>query len=257
MDQPAANQITTETSKVLDYNGSADPDSVTSEGPDYGALKILCEQEAARQFPARSLVIRPGYIAGPAETHAPLPYWVLRMQRGGEVLAVGDPTTPVQIIDVRDMAEWIVRMIEKRAIGTYNAVGPVPPLDLAHLVSVARATVPKSPKVTWITSAWLAKQKDRELFDGLLFWEEQKGYLTGISNERALSEGLTTRSIEVTLADELRWLKDQPPQTDIVTGYRRKADGSGFERVVLPWPVYLEHERTLLASWHAQERKPA
>lgn len=84
-DNPAANKITDETSSVLAYYGSADPYSmITAEGPDYGALKVLCEREAERQFPAHALIVRPGYVAGPGDTHAPLPYWVLRMQRGGD-----------------------------------------------------------------------------------------------------------------------------------------------------------------------------
>jgi nucleoside-diphosphate-sugar epimerase len=79
-DNPAANKITDEASRVLAYQGSADPYSVIREGQDYGALKVLCEREAESQFPGAALVIRPGYIAGPGDTHPPLPYWLLRMR---------------------------------------------------------------------------------------------------------------------------------------------------------------------------------
>ena len=255
-DNPATNRITDETSRVLAYHGSADPYSgVTSEGPDYGALKVLCEQEAEKQFPARTLIVRPGYIAGPGDTHAPLPYWVLRMQRGGEVLAAGDPSTPVQFIDVRDLADWIVRMIERRETGIYNAIGPVPATDLAEVINAAGATTPVPPKVTWIPRSWLSTRKDKDLFGGLLFWEVNKGYLTNISNARALAQGLTTRPVGVTLADTLHWLEKQPTQTEILTGFRPKPDHSGFEAVRMPWPVYLEHEEELLSAWHAQKRK--
>jgi len=250
-DNPAANKITDETSRVYAYHGTADPYSVTTEGPDYGALKVLCEREAEKQFPARTLVARPGYIAGPGDTHAPLPYWLLRMQRGGEALAAGDPSTPVQFIDVRDLSEWMVRMIEERGIGTYNVVGPVPATDLTHVIDGARATAPVPPKVTWVPSSWLSAQKDRGVFGGLLFWELNKGALSGISNARALARGLTTRSVRVTLTDTLRWLQTQPPQTDILTGFRPKPDG-GFEPVRLPWPAYLEREQALLSAWHAR-----
>jgi 2'-hydroxyisoflavone reductase len=82
-DHPEANRTTRETSAVLPYRGSADPYLATTEGPDYGALKVLAEHEAEKQFPDRTLVLRPGYIAGPGDTHAPFPYWVLRVQRGG------------------------------------------------------------------------------------------------------------------------------------------------------------------------------
>lgn len=250
-DNPAANARTDETSRVLAYDAKADPYSnIEGETADYGALKVLCEREAERQFPARTLVIRPGYIAGPGDTHAPLPYWVLRMQRGGEVLSVGDPSTPVQFIDVRDLAEWIVRMIERRATGIYNAVGPIPPTDLGHVIDAARMTAASPAKVTWVPRSWLAGQKDKDLFSGLLFWEINRGALSGISNARALAQGLTTRSVQVTLADTLRFLKTQPPQTQVTAGYRPKA-GGGFERVQLPWPEYLQREKAVLAAWHA------
>ena len=254
-DNPSANRVTDESSKVLLYHGSADPYLVTTEGPDYGALKVLCEQEAEKQYPARTLIVRPGYITGPGDTHASLPYWLLRMQRGGEVLAAGDPSTPVQFIDVRDLARWVIRMLERRGTGIYNAVGPVPPINLAGLINAASATAPAPPKVTWVTRAWLSTQPDRQSFDGLLFWEYNRGSLSGMSNARALKQGLTTRSVGGTFADTLTWLKDQPPQTEIVTGYRRKADGSGFEPVRVPWPEYLDRERALLSSWHAQEHQ--
>jgi len=252
---PAANTITEETSRVLAYHGSADPFSVTTEGQDYGALKVLCERETERQFPGGTLIVRPGYIAGPGDTHAPLRYWLLRMQRGGEVLAAGDPSTPVQFIDVRDLSEWIVRLVERRRTGIYNAVGPVPATDLAHVINAARATAPVPPKVTWVPSSWLSTQKDREVFGGLLFWEFNRGALSGISNARALAQDLTTRTVAVTLTDTLRWLQRQPLQTEIRIGYRPRPGGGGFEPIQLPWPAYLEREKALLSAWHARTQE--
>ena len=176
------------------------------------------------------------------------------MQRGGEVLAVGHPSTPVQFIDVRDLAEWIIRMVEKRGTGIYNATGPVPSTNLAQLIDAARATARAPPRVTWVTSSWVSTQKERSIFDGLRFWEFNEGYLTGFSNARALADGLTTRSVRVTMADEWSWLKQQP-QTGAFTGFGRKRDGSGFEPLMVPWPAYLEHEKKVLSAWHAKERK--
>jgi 2'-hydroxyisoflavone reductase len=256
-DSPAANRLTDETSRVLVYDAKADPYSnIEGESPDYGALKVLCEREAERQFPGRTLVVRPGYIAGPGDTHAPLPYWLLRMQRGGEVLAAGDPSTPVQFIDVRDLAEWIVRMIERHGAGLYNAVGPVPPTDLCHVIDAARSTATAPPKVTWVPGSWLRTQKDSGLFSGLLFWEINRGALSGIGNARALAQGLTTRSLKVTLADTLRLLQTQPSPTQVTAGYRPKA-GGGFERVQLTWTEYLQREKAVLAAWHASTPRAA
>lgn len=255
-DHPEANKITDETSPVLVYHGTANPYAVTTEGPDYGALKILCEREAEKQFPGHVLIVRPASIAGPDDTHPYITYWPQRMHQGGEVLAVGDPRTPVQFIDVRDLAKWTLRMIEKRRTGIYNAVGPVPPTDLAGLVDAARSTAPSRPKVTWVTSSWLSSQRDKGTFDGLLFWDFNKGHLTGFSNARALAQGLTTRSVALTMADEWHWLQHQPPQTAVFTGFRPKADGSGFEPVTVPWPTYLARERAILSAWHEQRHQP-
>jgi 2'-hydroxyisoflavone reductase len=256
-DHPERNRITDETSPVVAYHGSAEPYTVTTEGRDYGALKVLCEREAERQFPGRTLIVRPGYIAGSYDSHASLPYWLLRMQRGGEVLAAGNPSTPVQFIDVRDLAEWTVRMVEARGTGLYNAVGPVPPTDLAQVIDAARATVRVPPRVTWVPSSWLSAQKNSDPFNVVLFWEAAKGYLTGISNARALMQGLTTRSVGMTMSDELRWLQQQPSQTRIIIDYRLRADGSGLEPVTMPWSAYLDREKELLAAWHALEHRRA
>jgi 2'-hydroxyisoflavone reductase len=253
---PAANRITTEASPVLTYQGRADPYSITALGPDYGALKVLCEQQAEKQFSDRTLIIRPAAIAGPSVPQPYIFYWPLRMQRGGEVLAAGDPSTPIQFIDVRDLAEWNIRMIEQRGTGIYNAAGPVPPMNLAELINTARALAPVPPKVTWVTRSWLLMEKDKHLFGGLLFWEFNKGYITGIDNARALAQGLTTRSVTVTLAEGLRWLQRQPPQTDVAT-LQLRPNGGGFGPVTVTWPVYLAREKALLSKWHEQERKPA
>jgi 2'-hydroxyisoflavone reductase len=255
-DHPAANRITDETSPVLAYHGHADPYSITTEGPDYGALKILCEQEARKQFPGRTLIARPASIAGPGDTHPYIYYWLLRAQRGGEILAVGDPSTPVQFIDVRDLAEWVIRMTERRATGIYNAAGPVPPTDLNGLIEAARATSSPPPTVTWVSASWLSTRKDADLFGGLLFWELNRGALSNISNARALAQGLTTRSAGVTMRDEWQWLQQQPAQTTVFAGFRRKPDG-GFEPLTVPWPTYLGHEKMLLTAWHSQRRHAA
>lgn len=256
-DHPEANKITDETSPVLVYHGSANPYSVTTEGPDYGALKILCEREAEKQFPGRVLIVRPASIAGPSDTHPYIFYWLQRMHHGGEVLAVGDPRTPVQFIDVRNLAEWIVRMNEKHGTGIYNAAGPAPPTDLAGLVNAARATIPLRPSVTWVTSSWLSTQRDKDTFNGLLFWEFNKGHLTGFGIARALAQGLTTRSVAVTMKDEWHWIQHLPAQTSVFTGFRPKADGSGFESVNVPWPTYLAREKGILTAWHRHERPPS
>lgn len=254
-DDAPANAITDETSKVLAYHGSKDPYSITAEGPDYGAVKVLCEEEAEKQFPGRAFIVRPGYIGGPGDTHDVLVYWPLRMQHGGEALAAGNPSTAVQFIDVRDMAAWIVRTIERSGTGVYNAIGPAAPATVGDVVEAARQSASAPAKVTWVPSSWLSAQKGREAFSTLLFWEFNTGYLTRISNARALAQGLTTRALSVTLSDTLRWYRTGHPQDELVTGPRPKANGSGFERGHLSWASYLDRERAMITAWRASRSK--
>jgi 2'-hydroxyisoflavone reductase len=255
-DNPAANNITRETSKVLVYSGSTDPYSITAEGPDYGALKVLCEQEAERQFPGRTLVLRSGYIVLPDDLshNGFIAYWPVRARRGGTMIVAGDPATPVQYIDIRDMAEWAIRMVESHAVGTYNTVGPSAPTSLAQLIDAARVFASKPPAVTWVPVAWLGAQKDRDMWGQIFFWHFQGlAGLTQINIDRALAAGFTTRTLSGTLGQVLRWYDEEPrnERAVFVTGHRKQSDGL-WRQVKASWPEYLEHERTVLARWRAQ-----
>ena len=90
----------------------------------YGPLKVVSEREVEKWFPGQALIIRPGLIVGPGDETDRFTYWPVRVARDGEVLAPGEATDPVQFIDVRDLAEWSIRMVEQGATGIYNATGP-------------------------------------------------------------------------------------------------------------------------------------
>jgi len=248
---PEANGTTTEDSPVLAYHGAADPYSVvTHVGDDYGALKVLCEREAEKWFPNRTLVLRPGYIAGPGDSRA-LTYWAVRAKKGGELLAGSSPATPVQYTDVRDLAEWTVRMIEKRAVGTFNAVGPAAPTNLAHIIAVAVRTLSPTSSVTWVPTPWLLARGHGERWGTLLFFSHGVSNIMRMSNQRALASGLTTRPIEMTLRDILSWYTSQPgeQQSLLITGFQRQANGT-WTVATSTWTAYLARERELLSAWH-------
>ncbi|HEU4523181.1 MAG TPA: NAD-dependent epimerase/dehydratase family protein, partial [Thermoanaerobaculia bacterium] len=98
-----------------------DPTVEQITGATYGGLKALAEDEARKAFGDRATVIRPGLIVGPGDNTDRFTYWPVRIARGGEILAPGDPQNPVQIIDARDLAEWTIRVVENKTFGTYNA----------------------------------------------------------------------------------------------------------------------------------------
>lgn len=257
-DKPEENEITTENSPVLAYVGEADPYTVIGHRGDvYGSLKVLCEREAENQFPGRTLILRPGYIGGPGDTTQALSYWVVRASHGGWILAADDPATPVQFIDVRDMAEWTVRLIEKGTTGVFNTVGPTQPVTLEQVVEAACQAVPSRPAVTWVPSAWLAGRGDQEYWGTLFFWSRGVGHIMRMSNARAVERGFKSRPITATLADTLDWYRSLPAeqQASLTTGYKPDKDGAGFSPVTLTWEDYLDRERNVLAAWYGEKQR--
>lgn len=251
-DQPEANDETNEDSPVLSYEGSTDPYSTVDHGKHYGALKALCEIEAERQFPARTAVLRPGFITGPDTTHGIFTFWAARVERRGEILAAGEPSTPVQYIDVRDMAEWVVDLAERRVTGTYNTASPVH--SLSRVIEAANSSAATPPMVTWVPSGWLATQSGPGNWGTLLFWEINEGHITRMSNDQAVARGLRYRPLSTTLADTLAWYKQQPADTRAVlnAGFERDPDTGEFSQALVQWPVYLAREKEVLAAWHAE-----
>jgi 2'-hydroxyisoflavone reductase len=130
----------------------ADP-NVTDMGPNfanYGGLKALCEQAAQAAFPDRCAVVRPGYIVGPGDPTDRFTYWPVRIARGGDVLAPGAPGDPLQWIDVRDLAEWLVKLAEDGTTGVFNAIGPDQPARWGAVLEECRAQSKTPTTLTWI-----------------------------------------------------------------------------------------------------------
>src|SRR6185369_7788381 len=113
--------LKTLTTEQLDRANAIDTAGEPSYAELYGGLKALCEQAAEEAMPGRVLILRPGLIVGPYDYSDRFTYWPMRVARGGEVLCPGRAERPVQLIDARDLAEWIVLMVEQDAAGVYNA----------------------------------------------------------------------------------------------------------------------------------------
>ena len=126
----------------------------------YGPLKARCEAEARKAFgDDRTCVVRPGLIVGPGDYSDRFTYWPVRISKGGEVMAPGNPTDPVQFIDCRDLGEWYIRLVEDGTIGTFNGVGPRSPMSIAGMLYGIRATVDNDISFTWVPADFLEEHE--------------------------------------------------------------------------------------------------
>jgi 2'-hydroxyisoflavone reductase len=201
----------------------------------YGPLKALSEQEAEKWFPKQALIIRPGLIVGPRDETDRFSYWPVRIDRGGEVLAPGDPSDPVQFIDGRDLAEWVIRMVESRETGVYNATGPDKTLGVGAMLEGIKSANNSKANFTWVNTDFLEAQKVAPWSD-MPVWVPPRGEEAGmgrINIKRAIAKGLTFRPLAVTARDTLTWFKSQPA-----------------ERQKLKAGITADREVEVLAEWH-------
>lgn len=210
----------------------------------YGGLKARCEEVVQEVFRGRNLIVRAGLIVGPHDPTNRFTYWVTTLARGGRVLAPEPRTQPVQLIDVRDLSGWMVRMIESRAPGVYNATGPESPLSMRETLEQVRAAVRGDAELVWADEGFLLEQ-------GVIPWTELPLWLAPQANPesrgflaldvcRALAAGLTFRPLAVTARDTLEW-------ADSGTVVRRTPSG------VEPAGLDTEREQELLdALEHAR-----
>lgn len=195
----------------------------------YGVAKVQCEQQVMATFEARGSVVRPTYIVGPGDTTDRFPYWPVRLQKGGEVLAPGRKADPVQWIDVRDLAEFMVRMVEADLPGIFNLAGPAKRTTMGEFLPAAAAAINPQARLTWIED--YAFLEAHEIFDSVPWVMLQGGDLEQqqASNARAIAAGLTFRPLETTIRDTLAWWPSVPearrtaPKFSIQPGMEAKA----------------------------------
>ncbi len=188
----------------------ADPtvETMGKEFANYGGLKALCEQAAEAAMPGRVSVVRPGFIVGPDDPSGRFTYWPVRADKGGEMAIPGDPSDPIQIIDVRDLGAWLVRLCETKAFGAFNACGPAQKLPWGDLVAACQLAASKKPTLTWIPASFMTQQKEVEFAIWAPFEGDTKGFHTW-KNDRAIKAGLRFRPALETVKDTLAWFKTQ------------------------------------------------
>ena len=183
-----------------------------SEG-NYGPLKYLCEVEAEKGWPKRALAIRPGYLVGARDSSDRFTYWPVRVEKGGEVLAPGRPADPIQFIDVRDLGDWIVRMVDSGTNGTFHATGPKERLGMGRFLEAVKKATGSNATFTWVDEKTMADLKLNAEGGDFPIWASPTGEEAGVSDvsaARALKAGLTFRPLESTVKETLSWWKSLP-----------------------------------------------
>jgi nucleoside-diphosphate-sugar epimerase len=181
-----------ESAPLREYDASmADEDMET-----YGPRKVECERIVAEAFPAGALIIRPGLIVGPHDPTDRFTYWPVRLASGGEILAPGPPERLVQFVDVRDLAAWIVRLVEERRTGVFNATNE----------GVAWGDLLAGAQVTWVPDEFLLEQGVGEWME-LPLWLADPEWIgmLGADVSRAVEAGLRFRPFEKTIRDTAEW----------------------------------------------------
>jgi 2'-hydroxyisoflavone reductase len=180
---------------------------------EYGEAKVACERLCLDAVGDRVLVVRSGLIAGPGDLSDRAGYWPARFARAvsgsdtDPVLVPDSPDNPVQAIDVRDMATWIVACAQAGTVGVYNASGPV--LRFGEVIDRARSVAGHTGPIELVDSDWLAGQGVEEYMgpESIALWLHDPDWAGFSSRDTAAvrGAGLVTRPLEQTLADSLPW----------------------------------------------------
>lgn len=204
----------------------------------YGLAKALSEREAQRIFVGRTNIVRPGLIIGPGDETDRFTYWPVRIHRGGEVLAPGDPSDPIQIIDVRDLTEWMIRMAEDGHTGVFNGVGPATPRPIAELLYGIRAVTTAETTFTWVNHDFLTDIGIRP-YSHMPVWmpptEGREGFAR-FDLTPEVEAGLTFRPLAVTARETLEYHFSRSPERQ---GELRAG-------------ISAEREAEVLAAWHTK-----
>ena len=208
-----------------------------SDGDDapYGLMKTLSEDIAHAAFPGRATIVRPGLIVGPGDRTDRFTYWPVRIDEGGEVLAPGNPRHANQIIDQRDLGEWIVRLAEEGTTGDFNGVGPGHRMTMGEMLEEIGTIASNPHELTWVSEDFLQEHE-------VAPWSDLPAWIPGdplmfVTYQKSVDAGLTYRPLAVTARDTLEWDKTRPAE-------ERENRRFGWSR---------EREQEVLDAWHATQ----
>ena len=202
----------------------------------YGLAKAEAEAMTRRYFADRFTIVRPGLIVGPGDLTDRFTYGPVRIERGGEVLAPGDGTDPVQVIDVRDLGEWVIKLGENRTLGIFNGVGPKTPRPMAELLYGIKAVTTSEATFTWVDTDFLLANRVRPYAEMPVWRPARDGYegFARFDLTREIASGLTFRPLAITAKDTLDYY------------HSRAAD----EQERLRAGISADREAEVLRLWH-------
>ena len=203
----------------------------------YGTAKARCEKIVLDTFGKGGIVVRPSYIVGPGDTSDRFPYWPVRLARGGEVLVPGKRDDSAQFIDVRDLAEFMVKLVEDKRSGPFNVAGPRDPITIRAFVEAAARALDARVTFTQVDDYdFLMQHKVGDMVPWVFLTPNDLGH-TSINSARAKAAGLGFRPIATTVRDTLAWWPTVPEA-------RRNAPR---------FALTPEQEATVLAAWKARK----
>lgn len=207
--------------------------------PQYGHQKARCEAIVKEVFGDRGTVVRPGYICGPGDVTDRFSYWPQRFAQGGEMLVPGKKTDPSQFIDVRDLTTFMVKLVEERRAGIYNAAGPRDKLTFGEFISEAHAALKSDAKLVWVDDYAFLREKRMTYAIPWMIPEGENEYHLQINNRKAVAAGLAFRPMAETVRDTL------------ATWPARLAELAAGQKPNFRW-ITPEKEALTLAEWKAR-----
>jgi 2'-hydroxyisoflavone reductase len=196
-------------------------DEADTSPESYGARKAACESVVREAFGEQATIVRPGLIVGPGDSTDRFSYWPQRVARGGTVLAPGSPDDPLQWIDVRDLASFLLRLVADRRGGTFNATGNE--VRFAELLASCVRVTGVEPELVWVpTDRLLAAGLDPWM--GVPLWIAAPGWEAAnrVPNARALAAGLRFRQIDETVRDA--WTDRTPIELSVALSPEREKE---------------------------------
>jgi 2'-hydroxyisoflavone reductase len=197
----------------LQHPMGLDGDTPSIDQNTYGPLKVGCEQAAQHRYGGGLLVIRPTFVVGPHDPTGRFTYWVQRLARGGTVLAPGRPDSPIQYIDARDLASFVIGRVDAGDDDTYHTLGPEPPYSMVELLDgIAAEVAPAGTQLEWVPSDWLLQHGAGG--GDLPLWPEsdEPEFALAMDPARAVEAGLRARPLAETARDTLQWTRGHDAQ---------------------------------------------